>query len=108
MQRSKAESYIGFCIKSGNLTCGFNAIALQKKNVCLLILCASASENARAEALKLKRKFNCDMLITCGKTLEEITGKPNAKLAAVRDAGLAKAILSSGDENFKIYSGGCI
>lgn len=48
------------------------------------------------------------MLITCGKTLEEITGKPNAKLAAVRDAGLAKAILSSGDENFKIYSGGCI
>ena len=106
MQRSKAETYIGFCIKSGKLTCGFNAVALQKKGVFLLILCASASENARGEALKLKRRFNCELLIACGRTLEEITGKPNVKLAAVRDTGLANAILTSGDENFKIYSGG--
>ena len=108
MQRSKAESYIGFCIKSGNLTCGFNAVALQKKGVYLLLLCSGASENARKEAVKLQHKFQCEMLITCGKTLEEITGKPNVKLAAVRDAGLANAILASGDENFKLYSGGSI
>ena len=106
MQRSKAETYIGFCIKSGKLTCGFNAVALQKKGVFLLILCASASENARGEALKLR--FNYELLIASGRTLEEITGKPNVKLAAVRDTGLANAILTSGDENFKIYSGGNI
>lgn len=106
MQKSKAESYIGFCIKSGKLTCGFNAVSVQKKGVYLLILCASASENARAEAIKLKNKFNCEIIIVRGKTLEEVTGKPNVKLAAVRDTGLANAILSSADENFEIYSGG--
>ncbi len=108
MQKSKIESYVGFCIKSGKLTCGTNAIAMQKKGVFLLIMCYSASENAQAEALKLKKKFNCELLITSGKKLEEITGKINLKLAAVRDSGLANAILSSLDENFKLYSGGNI
>jgi len=106
LQRSKVESYIGFSIKSGKLTCGTNAIALQKKDVFLLIMCKSASENAKKEALKLKKKFNCELIISCGKSLEEITGKPNLKLAAVRDSGLAKAILSNTDENFELYSGG--
>ena len=108
MQRSKAETYLGFCIKSGKLTCGFNAVALQKKNVFLLVLYSGASENARDEALKLKRKFHCELMVVHNRTLEDITGKPNVKLAAVRDRNLANAILSSEDENFKIYSGGCV
>lgn len=45
--KSKAESYIGFCIKAGKLTCGFNAIELQKKDIYLLLLCSTAAENAK-------------------------------------------------------------
>lgn len=45
-------------------------------------------------------------MILEGKTLEEVTGKPNCKLAAVKEENLAKAILSSADENYRIYSGG--
>lgn len=106
MLKSKAESYIGFCIRAGKLTCGFNAVESEKKKVYLLILCGSASENAIKSALKLKNKFGCELAVTHGRLLEEITGKPNCKIAAVRDHNLAKAILSVTDENLKLYSGG--
>lgn len=106
MLKSKAESYIGFCIKAGKLTCGFNAVEQQKKDVFLLLLCDTASENAKKNALKLKSKFGCDVLLFRGKTLEEIVGRENCKLAAVRDRGLAKAILSAADEKISLYSGG--
>ncbi len=106
MLKSKAESYIGFCIKAGKLTCGFNAVEAEKKRVYLLILCGSASENAKKSALKLKNKFGCELAVTEGRLLEDITGRANCKLAAVRDHDLAKAILSATDENLKLYSGG--
>lgn len=46
---SKALRYIGLCIKAGKLTCGFNALEAEKKNVYLLIMCASASEKRPKE-----------------------------------------------------------
>lgn len=108
LQRSKAESYIGFCIRAGKLTCGFNAVAAQHKDVFLILLCNTASENAKKQALTLRNKFGCKILLVCGKTLEEVTGKPNCKLAAVRDENLAKAIASATDDCFINYPGGNI
>lgn len=108
MQRSKAESYIGFCIRAGKLTCGFNAVAAQKKEVYLLLLCDTASENARREAEALRKKFKCGIVLVRGVPLEDIVGKPNCKLAAVRDENLAEAILSATDDRFINYSGGNI
>ena len=108
MPRSKAESYIGFCLKAGKLTCGFNAIETLKKSVFLLLLCDTVSENGKKSAEKLRRKFGCEMLLVCNRTLGEVTGRPGCKLAAVRDQNLAKAILSVEDENFRKYSGGII
>ena len=103
---SKALRYIGLCIKAGKLTCGFNALEAEKKNVYLLIMCASASENAQKGALKLKNKFGCELLIYTGGLLEDVTGKPNCKIAAVREKNLAGAILSVSGDDLKIYSGG--
>ena len=108
MPKSKAESYIGFCIKAGKLTCGFNAVESLKKEVYLLLLCDTASANGKKSAKKLQKRFGCEMLLFCGKTLEEVTGKTGCKLAAVREQNLAKAILSVEDENFRKYSGGII
>lgn len=106
MQRSKVESYIGFCRKAGKLTCGANAIEVQKKGVFLLLLCESASDNAKKNAAKLAERFGCELLMTVGRALETFVGRENCKLAAVRDAGLAKAILASADGVFIKYSGG--
>ncbi len=108
MQKSKSERYIGLCMKAGKLTCGFNAVEAEKKKIYLLILCASATENAKKSAIKIKNKIGCPLVLACGSSLEEITGKPNCKLVAVREENLAAAILSDSDENLKLYSGGNI
>lgn len=106
LQRSKADGYVGFCRKAGKLTCGFNAVEVQRGDVYLLLLCHTASDNAKKSAKKLSERFGCGLMLLEGKTLEEVTGRPNCKLAAVRDENLAKAILSSADENYRLYSGG--
>ena len=106
LQRSKAESYVGFCIKAGKLTCGFNAVEQTKKDVFLLLLCESASENAKKSARALMARFGCRMLLCKSGRLEALTGRPNCKLAAVRDKNLANAILSATDDHFREYAGG--
>ena len=68
----------------------------------------SVSDNGKKSAENLQRRFGCEMLLFCGKTLEEATGKTGCKLAAVREKNLAKAILSVEDENIRKYSGGNI
>lgn len=93
-------------MKAGKLTCGFNAAEVQKGRIYLLLLCNSASENAKKNAKKLGERFGCKILLLVGKPLEEVTGRENCKLAAVRDENLAKAILSAADEDYRIYSGG--
>ncbi len=108
MLKSKAERYVGLCMKAGKLTCGFNAVEAEKKRIYLLILCSSASDNAKKSAQKLKNRFGCELMVIYGTPLEEVTGKPNCKLAAVRDKNLADAIMSAADDNMKIFSGGIV
>ena len=108
LQRNKADAYVGLCRKAGKLTCGFNAVEVQKGRIYLLLLCGTASENAKKSARKLGERFGCGIMVLSGKTLEEVTGRINCKLAAVRDENLAKAILSAVDENYRIYAGGKI
>lgn len=105
MQRSKAETFLGFARRSGNLRAGVNAIAMLKK-VYLLIICRTASANTRKEAEKLAVKFACPLMET-GVPAEKISGKENCKLLAVTDGELAKAITENADDNFTIISGGC-
>ncbi|MGN1234874.1 MAG: hypothetical protein ACI4U2_02685 [Christensenellaceae bacterium] len=106
MVNPKISAYLGFAIKSGNLTMGFNAVETLKKGVHLMVLCDTASENSKKQALKLANKFHCPILLCKGEPLESIIGKPSCKFAAVRDKKFADALLSVQDENFGIYSGG--
>ena len=106
MQRSKAESYIGFCIRAGKLTCGANAVEQTKKDVYLLLLCDGASDNAKKKARSLCTRFGCKIILCAEGRLEALTGKPNCKLAAVRDRGLANAIISATDNEYSEYAGG--
>ena len=46
LAQSKVRSYIGFCIKSGKITLGSNAIATLKGGVYLLILDGKAAKNS--------------------------------------------------------------
>ncbi len=97
--KSKAQTFVGFAVRARKCKIGTNA-AYTYKRADLVIVCRSASENTKLEALKLARKFNCPLLETVSLTLEELTHKENAKVMAVADKALAKAILDNSEKDF--------
>ena len=107
MANSKIETYIGFCIKSGKITLGSGAIATLKGGVKLLILDGTAAKNSKRLALKFKNRFNCPLII-CKSGFERVVNREGAKLAAIRDEELSKAILQNLDDNYEIYAEGSI
>lgn len=90
MERSKTASYLGFARRAGKLTLGVQAAETLKKGVYLLVADESVAPNNRKAIEKLRKKFACPLLFVRG--LGEMTGKPNCKLAAVREEHLARAI----------------
>ena len=96
---AKAEAYLGFAIKKRSVVKGFNAISYEKR-VYLLILCATASENAQKEAKSLAKKFSCPLLLSKTRTVEDLVHKENCKLIAVTDQGLARAISEHTESDF--------
>ena len=99
---NKIKTYLGFAKKSGALKCGTDAVSALK-TARLLIVCRSASENARKTAETLKRKFGCKVLETVTDTVEELIGKENCKLIAVTNADLASAIIENSARDFKEF-----
>ena len=105
MAKNKVETFIGFCVKARKISLGAGAIDVLRHGVYLIIVCSSGSENCFKLALKYKKKFNCPLMICrCG--LETAVNKPGCKLAAVRDEGLANAIVANACEEYEIYAGG--
>ncbi len=90
MARSKTASYLGFARRAGKLTLGVQAAASVKK-VYLLVADRSVGANNRKEIEKLQKKFGCPLLFL--EDVGEMAGRAGCKLAAVRDEGLALAIL---------------
>lgn len=108
MQKSKIETFLGFCIKAKKISLGFNSAETIKKDAYLILLCNSSSENAKKQAFKLKEKLNCELMICYNLLLQDVVLKENCKLAVIRDKNLAQAIIKAEDVNFKIYRGGNI
>ena len=101
MTKSKLETFIGFSMRARKCKLGVNAVATLKK-AHLLILCKTASENTKKDAVKLAKKLNAKLIITASNPLSDYTHVENGKLIAILDYSLASAILSS-EEDFIYY-----
>ena len=97
--RSKAETFIGFAMRTGKYKIGMNASQTLKRAY-LMIVCNSASENTKKDADKLANKFHCPIIETVSKSLEEITKRENAKVMAIGDKALSKVILDNMENDF--------
>lgn len=105
MANGRIETFIGFSIKSGKISLGSGAIGTLRGGVYLLILDGAAAKNSRRLALKYKNRFSCPLLI-CDGGFEDAVNKVGCKMAAIRDRELAKAILQSQQNNYRLYAGG--
>ena len=104
-KRTKAETFIGFCLRARKITLGSGAVGCLKRGVHLIIACSTASQNCFRLAQKFARRHGCPLMV-CRSGLENCVHKPGCKIAAVTDLHLAKAIISAADENYELYAGG--
>ena len=97
--KSKLETYIGFSIKAGKCRFGLNTVEGLKRAK-LIIVCKTASENTKSQALKISKKLGCQLKVTLEKTLDDYTYRQNCKIIALEDASLSKAILENCQKEF--------
>ena len=108
MEKSKIETYLGFCIRSGKIVFGTDNIEKQKRGVCLIITDKGLGASSFRSILKAKEKFACPLVIANEGVLGETLHRPAVKGVAITDKNLASAILTSvqSELQFKLYSGG--
>lgn len=105
MAKNKVETFLGFCVRARKIAIGAGSIDCLKKDVYLIVVCSTGSENCFKLALKYKNRFSCPLMICkCG--LENVLHRAGCKLAAIKDEGLAKAILANACEEYEIFAGG--
>ena len=105
---NKIESYLGFCIRCGNILFGIDNIDKKRKGVYLLICDEELGKSSLKTLLHAQEKFGCPLLVTEKGVLGERLHRPGVKAVAILDNNLAKAILSvvDSESQFKFYSGG--
>lgn len=97
---NKIISYIGFAKKSNNLIVGQTPIKRCKKQLYLVLVCGSASENLKNLAKNVANKHNCDYIIT-KQNLSELANLKDIKIVGITDENLSKAIIEN-KEKIKI------
>ncbi len=107
MEKSKIETYIGFCIRARKVIYGAEMISRQKKGVKLLLVDGGIGANSLKILIKARETLGCPLWQTPPNALGEYAHKPSVKAMAITDEHLAQAILSVAErENLKLYSGG--
>lgn len=91
---SKTYTYIGFAVRAGKIVYGINQAETCRKSQ-LLLLCRTASENARKQAVDLAKKKNIDLIMTVSDDLENIVNKTNCKTVVITDKNLARAVIEN-------------
>ena len=108
MEKSKIETYLGFCIRSGKIIFGTEMISRQKKGVKLLISDGGMGANSFKIMVKAKETLACPLIQTETGALGALVHRPSVKADAIKDEHLASAILKeiADAPQFKLYSGG--
>ena len=99
----KVETYLGFCLRARKIALGAGTLDTLRKGVYLVMVCSTASENTFKLAIKYKNRFSCPLMV-CKSGLENAVHREGCKLAAIRDAELARAILNNADGNYELYT----
>lgn len=94
---NKIVSYLGFAQKSNNCITGQTALKRTTKQLYLIIVCATASDNLKNLAKNLANKHNCQYIISKVE-LEKLLNKRDIKIVGLTDENLSKAIIQNKDE----------
>ena len=108
MEKSKIQTYLGFCVRARKIVCGTDEIEAQRKSVFLIVFDETLSENSLKNLQRASEKLHCPIVKAAKDALANALSKPAVKAAAIKDESLAKAIVGALEEDsqFKLYFGG--
>ena len=90
---NKIISYIGFAQKSNNLIAGQTPLKRTKKQLYVILVCNTGSDNLKNLAKNLSVKHRCKWFIT-DQNLETLTNVKDIKIIGVTDENLANGIVN--------------
>lgn len=88
----KLKGYIGLAIKSGSAVFGADNI-LKSKRLKLVLIDGSISENTMSKLIRYCEKNNITKLVL--KDIPALTSREGCKAAAIKNQGLAEAVINS-------------
>lgn len=91
---NKIISYLGFAQKSNNCIIGQTALKKTKKQLYLIMVCKTASENLKNLAKNLANKHNCKFIISKVE-LKDLIKFDDIKILGLTDENLSKAIIDN-------------
>lgn len=92
---SKAETYIGFSIKSGKIVWGLDNVLTCRIKPKLVLACNSLGENSEKKLLTYASIKGVKVLKLIDRRLEDIVNKSNCKVIGLTDAHLAQAVIDN-------------
>ena len=93
---NKIISYLGFAQKSNNCVMGQTALKKSKKQLYLIMVCNTASENLKNLAKNLANKHNCEFIISKVE-LKNLIKFDDIKILGLTDENLSKAIINNNE-----------
>lgn len=94
---SKAETYIGFSIKSGKIIWGLDNVLSCRVSPKLIVTCNSLGENSEKKLLTYASSKGIKVLKLKNRHLEDIVNKSNCKVIGLTDAHLAQAVIDNSE-----------
>lgn len=94
---SKAETYIGFSIKSGKIIWGLDNVLSCRVRPKLIVACNSLGENSEKKLLTYALSKGIKVLKLKNRHLEDIVNKSNCKVIGLTDSHLAQAVIDNSE-----------
>ena len=91
---NKIISYLGFAVRSNNIIAGQTPLKRTKKQLYVVLVCNTGSENLKNLAKNLAAKHNCQFIIT-RESLENLTKIKDIKIVGITDENLSNGILQN-------------
>ena len=108
MEKSKIETYLGFCVRARKIAYGIDEIEKHKKGVFLLVFDETLGQSSQKILRKAQETLQCPVLISKSGVLGEYLHRFGVKAVAIKDNHLAKAIVDTvaSEPQCKFYFGG--
>ena len=90
---NKIKTYLGFAQKSNNCITGQTALKRTTKQLYLILVCESASDNLKDLAKNLANKHNSKFFVLAN--LASLLNRADIKIAGLTEENLSKAIIEN-------------